>query len=74
MLSMLGDGILLGYLFTAAPEKRSHCSLPWMRGISSRPLPDLERGIAPLGPPEPVQPPLLGRGVTYLSHHPRPRA
>ena len=25
--------------------------------------PDLERGIAPLGPPAPVQPPLLGHGV-----------
>ena len=30
----------LGYLFTAAPAKCSHCSLPWMRGISS-PLPFL---------------------------------
>ena len=26
-------------------------------------LPDLQRGIAPLGPPAPTQPPLLGRGV-----------
>jgi len=26
-------------------------------------LPDLQRGIAPLGPPAPVQPWLLGRGV-----------
>ena len=25
--------------------------------------PDLERGVAPLGPPEPAQPLLLGRGV-----------
>ena len=25
----------VGYLFTAAPAKRSHCSLPWKRGISS---------------------------------------
>ena len=25
------------YLFTAAPAKRSRCSLLWMRGISSRP-------------------------------------
>ena len=24
----------VGYLFTAAPAKRSHWSLPWMRGIS----------------------------------------
>ena len=28
----------VGYLFTAAPAKRSHCSLPWTRGISSPPL------------------------------------
>ena len=26
-------------------------------------LPDLQRGMAPLGPPVPVQPLLLGRGV-----------
>ena len=25
------------YLFTAAPPKHSHCSLPWMRGISLLP-------------------------------------
>ena len=27
----------VGYLFTAAPAKRNHCSLPWTRGISSPP-------------------------------------
>ena len=27
----------MGYLFTAAPAKRSRCSLPWTRGISSPP-------------------------------------
>ena len=27
----------VGYLFTAAPAKRSRCSLPWTRVISSRP-------------------------------------
>ena len=27
----------MGYLFTAAPAKHSHCSLPWTRGISSQP-------------------------------------
>ena len=32
--------------------------------------PDLERGVAPLGPPAPVQPPLLGRGVTPPGHCP----
>ena len=32
--------------------------------------PDLERGVAPLGPPAPAQPPLLGRGLAPLSHCP----
>ena len=31
------------------------------------PSPDLEHGVAPLGPPVPVLPPLLGRGVAPLS-------
>ena len=35
--------------------------------------PDFERGIAPLGPPAPVQPPLLGRGVAPPGHRPWPR-
>ena len=37
-------------------------------------LPDLQCGIAPLGPPAPVQPRLLGRGVGPPDHHPWPRA
>ena len=32
--------------------------------------PDLERGIAPLGPPAPAQPPVLERGVTPPGRHP----
>ena len=36
-------------------------------------LSDLQRGIAPLGPPVPVQPGLLGRGVGPPGHHPWPR-
>ena len=36
-------------------------------------LPDLQRGIAPLGPPVPAQPPLPGRGVGPPGHHPWPR-
>ena len=32
--------------------------------------PDLERGVAPLGPPAPAQPPLLGRGVAPPGHCP----
>ena len=32
--------------------------------------PDLERGVDPLGPPMPTQPPLLGHGVAPLGHCP----
>ena len=64
----------VGYLFTAAPAKPSHCSLPWTRGISSLPPFDLQRGIAPLGAPAPAQPRLLGRGVAPPGHRPWPRA
>ena len=32
--------------------------------------PDLECGVAPLRPPAPIQPPLLGRGVALLSRCP----
>ena len=37
-------------------------------------LPDLHCGIAPLGPPAPTQPRLLGRGVAPPGCHPWPRA
>ena len=37
-------------------------------------LPDLQRGIAPLGPPVPAQPLLLGRGVGPPGHCPWSRA
>ena len=33
-------------------------------------LPDLQRGMAPLGPPVPIQPLLLGRGVAPLGCRP----
>ena len=36
--------------------------------------PDLERGVAPLGPPVPAQPPLLGCGVAPPGRRPWPRA
>ena len=32
--------------------------------------PDLERGVAPLSPSVPVQPPLLGHGVAPLGRRP----
>ena len=34
--------------------------------------PDLERRVAPLGPPVPAQPLLLGRGVAPPGRHPWP--
>ena len=34
---------------------------------------DLERGIVPLGPPGPAQPPFLGGGVAPPGSHPWPR-
>ena len=37
-------------------------------------IPDLQRGIAPLGPPVPAQPRLLGRGVGPPGHRPWPWA
>ena len=47
--------------------------LPWAWGISSLLLqqsaaiaPYLGHGIAPLGPPAPAQPPLLGCGVASI--------
>ena len=63
----------MGYLFMAAPAKRSRCSLPRTRGyLLTAALPDLQRGIAPLGPPAPVQPQLLGRGVVPPGRRPWP--
>ena len=40
-----------------------------MRGIYLLTIapPDLERGVAPLGPPAPMQPPLLGREVELMN-------
>ena len=37
-------------------------------------LPDFQHGIAPLGPPAPAKPQLLGRGVGPLGHRPWPRS
>ena len=36
--------------------------------------PDLERGVAPFGPPAPMQLPLLDRGVAPPGRRPWPRA
>ena len=61
----------VGYLFTAASSKAQPLLLTLDQGylLTTAP-PDLERGIAPLGPPAPVQPLLLGPGVTLLGCRP----
>ena len=62
--SYLGHGVSL----LSCLAKHSHCSLTldkWY--LLTAALPDRQRGIAPLGPPAPVQPPLLGRGLLLLA-------
>ena len=50
----------VGYLFMAAPAKHSCCSLTLNEGyLLTAAVPDRQCGIAPLGPPAPVQPLLL---------------
>ena len=34
---LVGLSMKMGFISVAAPAKRSHCSLPWTRGISSLP-------------------------------------
>ena len=76
--------VTLGYFFpdlfwfTQFPKHQSSMS-PKAFTLDERYLftttpPDLERGIAPLGPPVPAQPPLLGRGVAPPNCSPWPRA
>ena len=60
--SYLGRGISLhGYSSKAQPL------LLTLDGgyLLTTALPDLQHGIAPLGPPVPAQPPLLGRGLIF---------
>ena len=64
----------LGYLFTAALAKRTLLLTLEEGYLLTTALPDLQRGIAPLGPPVPVQPQLLGRGLGPPGHRPWPRA
>ena len=55
----------VGYLFTAAPERAA--TTPYLDEVTP---PDLERGVAPLGPPMPTQPPLIGHRVAPPSRCP----
>ena len=65
----------VGYLFTGCSSKVQPLFLTLDEGylLTATP-PDLEHGIAPLGPPVPAQPPLLGHGATPPSCCPWPRA
>ena len=50
----------VGYLFTAAPARHSLLLTLDEGYLLTAAVPDLQRGIAPLGPPVPAQSPLLG--------------
>ena len=63
----------MGYLFTAAPRKHSHCSLPWTR-VSPQGHPSRLWTWSSFSRPScAVQPPLLGHGVAPVGHRPWPR-
>ena len=55
---------------------RNTYRLTWVSRTAAAPYlgegapPDLEREVAPLGPPAPTQPLLLGHGVAPLGHSP----
>ena len=58
-VSLLGCGVSL--------HGCSRKAQPLLLTLAEVAPPDLERGVAPLRPPVPVQPLLLGRGVAPLS-------
>ena len=61
----------VGYLFTACSSKAQLLLLTLDKGyILMAARPDLESGVASLGPPVPAQPPLLGYGVAPISRLP----
>ena len=73
--SYLGFSYLgLGYSLHSCSSKAQLLLLTLDEGyLLTAALPDLQRGIAPLCPPVPVQPLLLGRGVGPPGHRPWPR-
>ena len=67
----------LGFSYLGCEVSLHGCSSkaqPLLLTLDEVASPDLGCGIAPLGPPAPMQLPLLGRGVTPLGCHPWPRA
>ena len=59
----------VGYLFTAALAKQSLLLTLDEGYLLTATLPDLQHGMAPLGPSSPGQPPFLGPGVAPPGHH-----
>ena len=72
LLSYLGfSKLVLGVSLHSCSSKVQPLLLTLKEGYRlTAPPPDLERGVAPLGPPAPTQPLLLGCGVAPLSRHP----
>ena len=69
--SYLGRGVSLH----SCSSKAQPLLLTWDEGyLITAALPDLQHGIAPLGPPAPGQPQLLGCGVGPPGRRPWPRA
>ena len=64
----------VGYLFMACSSKAQPLLHTLDEGylLTTTP-PDLERGIAPLGPPAPTQPRLLGHGAAPPGRRPWPQ-
>ena len=75
-LSYLGFSYLgRGVSFYGCSSKAQLLLLTLDKGyLLTAAFPDLQRGIAPLGPPAPVQPRLLGHGVGPPGHRPWPWA
>ena len=61
--SYLGHGVSLHGCFSKAQPLLLTLDEGYL--LTTTP-PDLERGVAPLSPPAPTQPPLLGHGVACL--------
>ena len=67
-------GFLLSWVWGSSSQllQQSAAAAPYLgQRVSPHCLPpDLQCGIAPLGPPEPVHPPLLGSGLIFLAAAP----
>ena len=64
----------VGYLHGCSSKAQPLLLTLEERYLLTATLPDLQRGIAPLGPPAPAQPRLLGCWVGPPGHRPWPRA